>query len=172
MAWIKSVVVVMGSFLIPLGSSAAIPSANKAAPQKPAKILARQGAISGGLAGNGFSIRDVALLKLPQKERLIIDMGDINGGVLRGLPAYYHAELQENPPRLILDFAQTPRTLLEERNFRTKLKDSKRISFSQMLLDPTDQTMSLIFNLKKGTKAQVFQVRGEKGTGRVVVELQ
>lgn len=144
----------------------------KQAPPKPARLLSGQGALSGGMAGAGFSITNVTLAKTPQKDRVVIDFGDLKGKTLKGLPAYYHAELQNNPSRLILDFSQTPHSKLEESEIRSRLKASGRVTGSTLLVDPVDQTMTLIFDLKKGTKAQVFQVRGEKGTSRVVVDLQ
>ncbi len=150
---------------------AAIPAKKSEQPQ-PQKILSKSGFVMGGIAGSGFSIRNLTWAQVAEKERVVIDIGDLGGQELRGYPGYYHAELQENPARLILDFSQTSQAYVEEAVIRAKLKDSKRISASRLLLDPTDQTMSLIFDLKKGTKAQVFQVKGQKGTSRVVVDFQ
>lgn len=161
--------IVLGALIAPHFTFAAIPP--KSAPAKPQRILANRAAVSGGVAGKGFSIRDVTLASTPKKDRVVIDIGDLEGKPLRGMPGYYHAELQSNPPRLILDFSQTPSALIEEAALRNKLKKSNRIANAKMLLDPTDQTLSLILDLKKGTKAQVFQVKGEKGPGRVVVDL-
>lgn len=142
-------------------------------PPKPMKILERESAVTGGVAGNGFSLKDLHWSKLEtNKERIIIDLGDINGAPVRGLPAYYHAELSEKPRRLILDFAQTPNVFIDEKALAKKLKASGRVTGTSMILDPTDQTLSLILDLKKGVKAQIFQVSGKKETSRVVVDLQ
>lgn len=148
---------------------AAIPSA----PTKtvPAKILAQNDATAGGLAGTGFSITNVTLAKTSGKERLVIDIGDVKGEPIRGYPGYYHAELQEKPNRLVIDFAQTPATMIDEKDINKKLKESGIIANSTILVDPTDHTLSLILDLKKKAKAQVFQVPGKKGTSRVVVDL-
>lgn len=170
MVWAGATALFSGILIFSLGVSAAIPSRQKT--PRPQKILSGSAAVTGGVAGAGFSIQNITWAKLAQKERLIIDMGDLAGKDIKGLPGYYHAELQANPPRLILDFSQTPNSLLEESDVRAKLKASQKVSSSKLLLDPTDQTMSLILDLKKGTKAQIFQVKGQKGTGRVVVDLQ
>lgn len=150
-------------------ASAAIPSG--AAKPKPAKIMSGAGAVAGGLAGTGFSITNLTLAKTAGKERIVIDIGDMAGSPVRGYPGYYHVEMQENPRRLIIDFAQTPNAMIDEKAINGKLKDSSLVASSTLLLDPTDQTMSLILDLKKKAKAQVFQVPGKKGTGRVVVDL-
>lgn len=170
MGWTQTVTLFLGMLTLSLAAGAAIPSQQKK-PQ-PEKILSGSAAATGGLAGAGFSIQNITWAKIAQKERVIIDMGDLAGKDIRGFPGYYHAELQENPSRLILDFSQTPNSLLAEADVRAKLKSSQKVSSSRLLVDPTDQTLSLILDLKKGTKAQIFQVKGQKGTSRVVVDLQ
>lgn len=134
-------------------------------------ILAGNAAIAGGVAGTGFSLRDFKLTQVAGKERLIIDIADLTGSPLKGLPGYYHAELQKNPSRLVIDFAQTPNVFIDEKKINERLRSSKVVSRSAVLIDPTDQTLSLILDLKKTAKAQVYQVRGNKGTSRVVVDL-
>lgn len=151
------------------GARAAIPSKTKA--PAPGKILAESGAVAGGLAGGGFSLTNVTLAKTPGKERVVIDLGDLNGAPIKGLPAYYHAEMQKAPHRLVIDFAQMPNTMINEKAINERLKASKLIQSSVILIDPTDQTLSLILELKKDARAQIFQVPGQKGTGRVVVDL-
>jgi hypothetical protein len=148
---------------------AAIPSKTPA--PKPTKVLTGTGASTGGLAGSGFSLTNVALATMSKKERLILDIGDLTGAPVKGYPGYYHVELQENPRRVVIDLAQTPNIFIDEKTVQSRLKSSKYISSSSLLLDPSDQTLSLILNLKKDTKVQVFQVPGKKGPGRVVVDL-
>lgn len=153
-------------------SRAALPPTTKNSP-KPTKILSGQGMVTGGQAGTGFSLKAVEWSKLAGKERLILDVADLNGAPIRGFPGYYHVELQQKPRRrLVIDFAQTPNTFLDEKDILKKVKGSAAISGASFVLDPTDQTLSLILDLKKDVKAQVFQVAGKKNTSRVVVDLQ
>lgn len=153
-----------------ISAQAAIPVKKMVGP--PQKILSGQNAVTGGAAGSGFSLTNVTLAKTPGKERVILDVGDLQGMPHRGFPAYYHAELRENPRRLILDFAQMPNVLVDEKALHAKLRGSTAISNSTILIDPTDQTLSLVLDLRKNVKAEVFQVAGKKGTSRVVVDLQ
>ncbi|MBX2987489.1 MAG: hypothetical protein KF802_06300 [Bdellovibrionaceae bacterium] len=162
----------MNTFLVALWmslASAAIPT--KTTAPKPQKLLAGQGAVTGGLAGAGFSLVNVTLAKTQKKERVVIDLGDIKGAPVRGYPTYYHAELQNSPRRLVIDFSQTATVFIDEKELRQRLKGSTAIAGSSFVLDPTDQTLSLILDLKKNVKAQIFQVPGQKGTSRVVVDL-
>lgn len=158
-----------GIFINGILAQAAIPAKQMARP--PQKILSGRGAVTGGMAGSGFSLTNVTLAKTPGKERVVLDVGDLQGMPHRGLPAYYHAELRENPRRLILDFAQMPNVLVDDKALHAKLRGSQAISNSTILIDPTDQTLSLVLDLKKNVKAEVFQVEGKKGTSRVVVDL-
>lgn len=155
--------------LISAPAFAAIPK--KAAAPAPQKILSGNAAVTGGLAGLGFSLKNLTVTKIGGRERVVIDIADLGGGVLKGYPGYYHAELQKDPQRLVLDFSQMPNVFLDEKTINQRLRSSQHVAKSSVLIDPTDQTLSLILDLKKSTKAQVFQVKGNKGTSRVVVDL-
>lgn len=158
------------ALIFPLGLAvAAVPAQSPSA--KPQKILSKGGVLTGGLAGTGFSLVDVEFKQLQDKERLILGIGDLNGSPVRGLPTYFHAELQENPRRLVVDLSQTPNSLIDEKKIMEKLKKSKAVSGSSLILDPTDQTLSLILDFKKDIKAQVFQVSGKTGTSKIVIDL-
>lgn len=155
--------------LIVAPAHAALPSAPLQ--PKPAKILAQQGSLIGGVAGSGFTIKDVKLVKMGGKERLIFDVTDMQGRPVKGLPGYYNVELKKNPRRLVVDFAQTAGSFLDEKTVRQRMKSSTRVKSSRLLVDPYDQSVSLVFDLKEESKIQVFQVPGRKETGRVVVDL-
>lgn len=163
-----TLLVIMTAFAV--SSRAALPA--KPAAVKPARILDGSGAATGGLAGTGFSLTNVTLAKVSGKERVVLDLGDMNGAPMKGLPGYYHVELQDNPRRVIIDLAQTPNVFIDEKSIKARLKDSKLISSASVLIDPADQTLSLILDLRHKAKAQVYQVPGKKGPGRVVVDLQ
>lgn len=138
---------------------------------KPAKILAQQGSLIGGVAGAGFTIKDLKLVKMGKKERLIVDVTDMQGRPVKGLPGFYNVELKKNPRRLVVDFAQTAGSFVDEKQLRERLKASARVKSSRLLVDPYDQSVSIVLDLKDESKVQVFQVPGRKETGRVVVDL-
>lgn len=157
-------------------SLAAVPAAKKTAKAvvKPAsKILQGEGASFGGLAGSGFTLLDVRRTVDAKKkiERLVIDVGDMQGLPLKGFPGYYHAELKKAPQQLVIDFAQMPNSHLTLPSLKARLKESKAIRNANLSLDPVDTSLSLTLDLQKDTKVRVYQVAGNKSTSKVVVDL-
>ncbi len=165
------VTILAASLFVALSSSAAVPK--KQAQHAPAKILVGQGVAIGGLAGSGFTLMDIRRTADAKKkmERIVIDVGDHQGNPLKGYPGYYHAELQKNPQRLVLDFAQMPKSRLDELMISSRLKNSLAIRNSEMSLDPVENSLNLTLNLKPNTKVRVYQVAGVKSTSKVVVDL-
>src|SRR5438445_3564198 len=103
---IMSLTSISATVILALPAFAAV-TKKAAAPVVP-KILSGEGATYGGLAGSGFTLLDVRRSADKKIERLVFDIGDKAGAVMRGWPGYYHAELKSNPQRLVIDFAQMP----------------------------------------------------------------
>ncbi|WP_253715631.1 hypothetical protein [Bdellovibrio bacteriovorus] len=154
---------------------AALPSKKKIAakPQPVSKILAGEGASFGGLAGSGFTLLDVRRTADAKKkiERLVLDVGDIQGAPMKGWPGYYYAELKKNPQRLVIDFSQMPNARINQQQIKQRLQGSMAVRNSQMSLDPVDNSLNLTLDLKQNTKVRVYQVAGKKSTSKVVVDL-
>lgn len=163
---------IFGAICLGLGSSAfaAIPAKKTQAPIN--KILSGEGASIGGLAGTGFTLVDVRRTADAKKkmERVVFDVGDSDGLPMKGLPGFYHAELQKNPNRLVLDFSQMPNTRITESTISSRFKNSLAVRKSQMSLDPVENTLNLTLDLKPNTKVRVYQVAGKKATSKVVVD--
>ncbi|WP_413560028.1 hypothetical protein [Bdellovibrio sp. HCB209] len=158
------------SLLLALPAVAAIPKkSNNAAP----KILSGKGELYGGLAGSGFTLMDVRKTadKGKRVERIVFDVGDQNGGKIKGWPGYFHAELKNKPQRLVLTFAQMPNSLVNEIALSHRFKDSLAIRKTVMNLDPVDSSLNLTMDLKQNTKVRVYQVAGKKTTSKVVIDL-
>lgn len=148
-------------------------SQTKPKPQPPGKILEGEGAIFGGIAGNGFTLMDVRLTASKDKkvERIVIDVGDLQGAPMRGWPGYYFAEMKKNPQRLVIDFSQMPHAHLDQAKIAARMAASRGVLKTAMSLDPVDNSLNLTWDLKKNTKARVYQVFGKKTTSKVVVDL-
>ncbi len=159
------------AILISQSVFAAVP-AQKAKPT-PSKILAGQGVSYGGLAGSGFTLLDVRRTADAKKkvERIVIDVGDASGAVMKGLPGFYYAELKKNPQRLVIDFSQMPNARLTKAQIAQRLQGSQAVLKSDMSLDPLDNALNLTLDLKKNTKVRVYQVAGAKTTSKVVIDL-
>src|SRR5207247_250906 len=107
------------------------------APKKtqPQKILVGSGAQSGGIAGTGFSLMNVKSSINPSArlERLMIDVGDMDGHALKGLPGYFNVELQNKSKRIVVDFAQMPVSQLDMKALKERLKKSMYVQSIKML---------------------------------------
>ncbi|KYG62265.1 hypothetical protein AZI85_07960 [Bdellovibrio bacteriovorus] len=149
---------------------AAVP-AQKAKPVS--KILQGQGVSFGGIAGTGFTLMDVRRTADTKKkvERIVMDIGDLNGGTIKGLPGYYFAELKKNPSRLVIDFSQMPNANIDQTRLSGLMKNSMAVTKTSMSLDPIDSSLNLTLDLKKDTKVRVYQVAGNKTTSKVVIDL-
>jgi hypothetical protein len=155
--------------LLPLALQAALPTAQKI--QK--SIITDQGAISGGVAGNGFSMLKMQLLSVPnaKMERYVFDIGDLKGRKIKGLPGFYHVQLVKSPPQLIIDFSQMPVSRVFENDLTKTIKKSVLVSGGKLVSDPIDKTLTMVFKLKKPGKMKVMQVKGVKDTSKLVVDL-
>lgn len=157
------------AILFPLLSQAALPTAQKI--QK--GIIADQGAVSGGVAGIGFSMLKMQLIAMPKAnvERYIFDIGDLKGQKIKGLPGFYHVQLVKTPPQMIIDFSQMPVSRIFENDLTRTLKKSVLVSNGKLVSDPIDKSLTMVLNLKKPGKMKVMQVKGEKETSKLVVDL-
>ncbi|MEN0060223.1 MAG: hypothetical protein AAGB31_15400 [Bdellovibrio sp.] len=151
---------ILGNSLV---AGAAIPSQ---------KVLSGQGVSFGGLAGSGFTLLDVRVTadKKKKMERVVIDVGDMQGATLRGWPGYYHAELKKNPQRLVIDFAQMPNSRVTQERLAQILTSSRAVKNTVMSLDPLDSSLNLTMDLHPNTKVKVYQVAGKKTTSKVVLD--
>lgn len=166
---LKMLKILLGTILCSFYLMAAIPSI----PVPSNSILKFQGALTGGQAGIGFS-----LLKLEKvffqnlnSERWIVDVGNIKGKENKGLPGYYHVQLQKNPPQLIINFNQMPVSLVDELHLTKFVKDSFYVRNGRILSDPTDKTLTLILDLKKPLQLKVLQIKGQKKTSKLVFDM-
>lgn len=125
----------------------------------------------GGQAGTGFSLLKVQRLASPKKgiERLVFFIGTKEGFSLKGLPGYFNAQNQGK--EIVLDFAQMPVSKLTEKSLREILRGSLFIKGSKMTQDPLDQTLTMKLFLNKEIKMKVIQVKGQKETARLVVDI-
>ena len=157
------------SLLVGCLSNAAV----KNSQPEPNKILYKEGTKTGGVAGTGFTLLDIKsnFNRTAQIERLLFDVGDIDGHFIKGLPGYFQVELRNNSKTVIIDFAQMPASKVALDKVQEKFKDSLYVKKAKLLADPSDDTLTLVLDLKKPAKLKVFQVPGEKTTSKVVLDL-
>lgn len=165
----------LGAFALTFISMSALaavsPGIQKVQPPVRKNILRGQGALQGGKSGPGFSILDVRSMPIAKKsERLMIDIGDARSEKLQGSVGYYTVEMKKNN-RLVLTFAKTLNSKLENRELQKKFSQSRYVAGSQFQFDPVGQNMTLELQLKKAVVARVVSLKGDKETGKLVIDM-
>jgi hypothetical protein len=146
--------------------------AGAAIPPK-SRLLQGTGSQIGGVAGSGFTLLGLHVTQDHNKktERIVMDVGDMNGEPQRGLPGYFHVEMRDNPARVIIDLAQTPHSKVDAQKLAAAFQKSTMVRKTSITVDPVDSTLTIALDVKKNTKARVMQVAGQKQTSKVVVDL-
>jgi hypothetical protein len=125
----------------------------------------------GGQAGAGFSLLKVKKLSSPKKniERLVFYVGTKEGFRLRGLPGYFNAV--NSGKEIVIDFAQMPTSKMTDDSLKEILKSSLFIKNGRITQDPIDSTLTLKMELRRKAKMKIIQIKGNKETARIVVDL-
>ena len=64
-----------------------------------------------------------------------------------------------------------PISLINENELTKILKSSVYISGGRMISDPTDKNLTMILDLKKPSQLKVLQVKGQKETSKLILDL-
>ncbi|MFN8847925.1 MAG: hypothetical protein ACK5V3_14990 [Bdellovibrionales bacterium] len=125
----------------------------------------------GGQAGSGFSLLSVKKLSSPKQniERLVFFVGTKEGFRLKGLPGYFNAF--NSGKEIVIDFAQMPTSKMTDNSLKEILKNSIFIKSGRITQDPLDATLTLKMELRRQTKMKIIQIKGNKETARIVVDL-
>lgn len=134
----------------------------------------QDGLFIGGKAGSGASILGVRRLysKKAQIERLIVDLGDGEGKPLVKEASYFQASVDRKQNRIVLDLTQLKMSMVSEQAIRNLLKDSPYVASADFTLDPEDKAASLVLNLKRPMRLEVFQLLDKKKAARLVLDLK
>ncbi len=150
---------------VSLTSQASIPSQ-----KAPDQWLTQDGVVRGGSADNFMSLYDVrksASAKL-KTERLILDWGDAIGQVAKQ-GGYYQVEYQAKQKRVIVSLGLTLNSKVEGQVLSQRLSKGLYIKFAKLEFDPTNQTESLVLELKRSVKVRVQSY--DQAPARLVVDL-
>lgn len=146
-------------FLYAKHSEAALQKINPVAPYKSGKFLS-QGVFIGGKVG-----ADVSLINIKRKpsrdgrkERVLIEMGNKEGLPLTHNKeiGYFHAQIQELPYRLIIDFSQMEKSSLNEDYVSNLFKNSLFIKNISLTSDPENNSTNLTFIFNSPIKIEFF----------------
>ena len=150
---------------------AALPELSHLKPQNPLQAAPPAERQIGGMAGTGFSLLSVQKVesKNGKMERWVLMIGSREGRPIKGLPGYFNA--QNNGKTLTMDLAQMHFSKVDEKLLNSLLKESKFVGHARMVQDPMDQTLTLTWDLKKPVKMRTIQVKGQKQTAQILLDL-
>lgn len=133
----------------------------------------KQGVFTGGQAGQGASLLAVrksysAKLNL---ERIIFDMGDREAKPAGKALGYFQATIDGTNKRIVLDISQLRLSRVSETQVERLFRKDPYVASVSLTLDPEDKAGTLVLNLKRPMKLEVFQLRKAKKAGRIVMDL-
>lgn len=149
-------------------------SSYKKALDKKLNAYLDQGVVVGGRAGSGFSLLNVRRDLSPKigMERVILDLGDLEGRPLRGRTSYFQASIEKNPPRVVIDLAQLSRSAVTEAKLKKLFAKSPNIKKVELTSDPEDRSASLVLALNSVMNVEIFEMPATDKASRIVIDLK
>lgn len=133
-----------------------------------------EGVVVGGRVGKGYTLLALrrSFEKETETERVVLDIGDINGKPVLGEIGYFHASIERNPARVVLDLAQVTRSGVDQDKLLKIFKNSPLVKSAEITYDPEDSATNLVLNFKYKTKVEVFQLNSPDAPGRIVIDMK
>jgi hypothetical protein len=122
------------------------------------------GALHGGQSADEFSLLAVRVRPGSSGGQAIaLSYGDRNGQPIHGEPGFFHAVLDRNGRRLVIDLAQVTRTAIDLQQLRRALAASSLVASSEMTMDPLDNSTNISVVLKVPVLLSVSTQAGSQG---------
>jgi len=133
-----------------------------------------KGTVIGGQAGQAFSLLKIRSKYSPKAhiERVVLNLGDAEGQVLKGRLSFYQVNLEPENHRIVINLSQVARSAMNEDQINQVFKKSPFVKNVQMITDPLGDSTSLVLVLKKQVRAEIFQMTDKKSPGRLVLDLK
>lgn len=131
------------------------------------------GVFTGGIAGNGtslLSMRRVFSSKVGI-ERVIVDLGDGEMKANSRQMGYFQVGMDAKNNRIVLDVAQLRYSKISEAQAKDLFRKSPYVSNVSLTLDPEDKAGTMVLQLKRPAKLEVFQLKNSKKPGRIVMDI-
>lgn len=102
-------------------------------------------------------------------ERIVVALGDKDAKPLAKGMAYFQASLDSANKRVVLDISQLKQSKISEAQVQRLFRTSPNVASIDFTLDPEDKAASMVVNLKRPMKLEVFQLRKP---ARIVMDLK
>lgn len=134
---------------------------------------AEEGVFVGGKAGGGSSLLNVRRIFSPKAklERVILDLGDKEAKPAGRNIGYFQVSLDSKENRVVVDLSQLKLSRVSEMAVQNLFKKSQYVASVGLTLDPEDKAATLVLNLKRPMKLEVFQILKDNAPGKIVMDL-
>lgn len=131
------------------------------------------GVFIGGKAGTGTSLLNVRRLYSPKAkiERVTIELGDKEIKPSGKNIGYFQVSMDSKDNRVVLDLSQLKFSRVTESAVQNLFKKSPFVASVSLTLDPEDKAGTIVLNLKRPMKLEVFQQLADGKPGRIVMDL-
>jgi hypothetical protein len=131
------------------------------------------GVFIGGKAGHGASLLGVRRQssKKLQMERVVLDLGDKETKTSREMP-FYQVSVDAAQKRIVLDLAQLKFSKVTESQLKSLFMKSQFVESVALSFDPEDKGATMVLNLKRPMRLEVFQMMNKNKPARVVMDLK
>lgn len=135
-------------------------------------LYVRDGVFIGGEAGRGSSLLGMRRTFSPKLaiERVVMDLGD-HEAKPRG-EGYFQISVDAKMNRIVVDLAQLKLSRVSEAQLRNLFMKSAYVSSVSMTLDPEDQAATMVLDLKRPVRLEVFQLLAKDKPARVVMDIR
>lgn len=131
------------------------------------------GVFVGGRARGGTSLLGVrkAFSAKAELERVIVDLGDRDAKPSGKDISYFQVSLDSGKNRIVMDLAQLKLSKVTENQLKQIFANSPYVKSVELTLDPEDKAATMVLNLKRPVKLEVFQILAKNKPSRVVMDM-
>ena len=152
---------------------------SQAAPHKMASVKKKNayildGVFTGGKSGEGYTILGLRRFfkAKSHRERLVLDIGDRSGRPQKGMPNFFHIELDASLNRVVMSLVQVEFETEQARSLVMKFKKSPYVKDAKMSYDATSMSTTILLTLTRKVKMEAFVLPSKKKfPSRIVVDL-
>ena len=132
------------------------------------------GVFTGGTAGTGTSILAVrrSFSRKTALERVTVELGDREAKPVGDKMGYFQAGLDARNNRLTLDVSQLRMSKVSEGQVQRLFKGSALVAGVSFTLDPEDNAATMVLDLKKPVRLEVYRTVKRGAPARIVMDLQ
>jgi hypothetical protein len=136
-------------------------------------IYAADGVFVGGKAAGGTSLLNVrrVFAEKSRIERVTLDIGDKDARPAGRDIGYFQVSVDSKDNRIVVDLSQLKLSRVSETAVQNLFKKSPYVASASLTLDPEDKAGTLVLNLKRPVKVEVFQMLKDRAPGKIVMDL-